>query len=184
VQPYAVPFKEEFAAALPIGDGTEDQPMAEFMVVYVKTGSFAIDLETDMKGDSQQVVVSTPDENIQTLEPWSADPPHYVWNHRYLTINGEICTRACPIDPDMPVLLMPGDFAVAEKGALCIYCLLNNNEGLLEVFVLLDAGLDSQDFSWIRDWDNSQATASASLPVNSEPMVMAWAFNPGTKCDH
>jgi hypothetical protein len=190
MQPYAVAFKEEFAATELIGDGTEDQPMAEFMVVLVKEGSFALDLETDKQGNAQQVVVSTIQDHIETLTPWTSTKPHYSTpppNGAPLTVNGEVCTRACPVDPNVPVLLMPGDFAVAEQGALCIYCLLNNNEGLLEVFVLLDDGVDPQEFTWIDSWDAAKDAwdaETATPSASTEPVVMAWAFfNPG-RCDH
>jgi hypothetical protein len=189
MQPYAVPFKEQFAATELIGDGAEDQPTAEFMVVLVKEGSFALDLETDKQGNAQQVVVSTIQDHIETLTPWTPTKPHYSTpspNGAPLTVNGEVCTRACPVDPDVPVLLMPGDFAVAEQGALCIYCLLNNNEGLLEVFVLLDDGIDSQGFTWITAWDDAAEAATAATPsASAEPVLKAWAyFNPPTRCDH
>jgi hypothetical protein len=181
MQPYAVAFKDEFAATELIGDGTEDQRTAEFMIVRVTEGSFAIDVETDGQGNAQQVVVSTAQDHIETLTPWVEAPPHYgtpAPNGVPLTVNGEVCTRACPVDPDVPVLLVPGDIAVAEQGALCIYCLLHGNTGLLEVFVVLDPGSGPQDFTWITDWDRSPSTAS------TEPAVMAWAFlNPG-RCDH
>ncbi|MCD6034259.1 MAG: hypothetical protein K0S78_6445, partial [Thermomicrobiales bacterium] len=178
MQPYAVAFRDEFASTEPIGDGPEDQRTAEFMIVRVMEGSFAIDLETDEQGNAQQVLVSTAQDHIETLTPYVPATPYYgtpAPNGVPFTVNGEVCTRACPVDPDVPILLVPGDTAVAERGALCIYCLLHGNTGLLEVSVALDPG---QDFTWIADWDSSQSTAS------TEPAVMAWAFlNPG-RCDH
>lgn len=185
-QPYAVAFTEEFAATEVIGDGTEDQPKAEFMVVHVKRGDFALDLDTG----SQPVVVSTSQAKIETLTSWDPTPPHYATTGDSLKFNGAVCTLGCPVSPGVPVLLVPGDVVIAEKGALCIYCLLHGSTdpdgspGLLEVFVLLDPGSGPDDFTWIRPWVESQGDLAATPSVSTEPGVMAWAlFNPG-RCDH
>jgi hypothetical protein len=191
-QPYAVEFTAQYSATEVIGDGTEDQRAAEFMIVRVTEGSFAIDLETDEQGNAQQVVVSTAQDHIETLTPYVEAPPYYGTREpddATLMFNGEVCTQGCPVDPDVPVLLVPGDIAVAEKGALCIYCLLHGNTGLLEVFVLLDPGVDDpQEFTWIKAWEAAErdwkAAAAATPSASTEPVVMAWAFfNPG-RCDH
>ena len=190
-QPYTVEFTALYSATEVIGDGTEDQRTAEFMIVRVTEGSFAIDLETDEEtdeqGNVQQVVVSTAQDHIETLNPYENAPPHYTPNGASLMFNGEVCTRGCPVDPAVPVLLVPGDIAVAEKGALCLYCLLNGSTGLLEVFVLLDPGVDPQEFTWIDSWDAAKDAwdaETATPSASTEPVVMAWAFfNPG-RCDH
>jgi hypothetical protein len=73
---------------------------------------------------------------------------------------------------------------IAEKGALCIYCLLHSSMGHLEVFVLLDPGSGPEDFTWIRPWEASPGDFAATPSASTEPAVMAWAFlNPG-RCDH
>jgi hypothetical protein len=172
MQPYAVEFKDRYASTEVVRAGD-----AEFMMVLVKKGSFALDLEPD----SPPVVVSTPQDRIETLTQYDPATPYYSTPEPEgapLMFNNAVCTLGCPVDPDVPVLLVPGDIAVAEQGALCIYCLLHGNMGLLEVFVVLDPGSGPQDFTWITDWDSSPSTAS------TEPAVMAWAFlNPG-RCDH
>jgi len=184
-EPYTVEFTAQYSATEVIGDGTEDQRTAEFMIVRVMEGSFAL----EVKPNSPQVVVSTAQDHIETLNPYEDDPPHYTPNGASLMFNGEVCTRGCPVDPDVPVLLVPGDIAVAEKGAICIYCLLHGNRGLLEVSVLLDPGFDRpQDFTWIKAWEAAERewteTAAATPSASTEPVVMAWAFfNPG-RCDH
>jgi hypothetical protein len=191
-QPYAVEFKAEFAATEVIGNGTEDQAQAtevigngtedqaqaEFMVVHVKAGNFVLDLDRG----SQPVVVSTSQNQIDTRTPWDEVTP-YATTAGPLMFNGAVCTLGCPVSPGEPVLLVPGDVAIAEKGALCLYCLLHGNTGLLEVFVLLPQGSGPEDFTWIRDWDNFGAPP-ATPSASTEPAVMAWAFlNPG-RCDH
>ena len=182
-QPYTVEFTAQYSATEVIGDGTEDQRTAEFMIVRVTDGSFAI----EVKPNSPPVVVSTSQDHIETLNPYEDDPPHYTPNGASLMFNGEVCTRGCPVDPDVPVLLVPGDIAVAEKGALCLYCLLHGSTGLLEVFVLLDPGVDPQEFTWIDSWDAAKDAwdaETATPSASTEPVVMAWAFfNPG-RCDH
>ena len=87
-------------------------------------------------------------------------------------VNNEVCTRACPVTPGTPVALYPGDFAIAEEGAICLYCLIGTGQigddeigrfqedyvkGLLEVYALLP-GNDPNDFSWIRSWVAHQPT--------------------------
>jgi hypothetical protein len=189
-EPYAVEFTAQYSATEPIGDEPEDQRTAEFMIVRVMEGSFAL----EVKPNSPPVKVSTAQDHIETLTLYVPARPYYgtpASGDATLMFNEEVCTQGCPVDPDVPVLLVPGDFAVAEKGAICIYCLLHGNRGLLEVSVLLDPGFDRpQDFTWIKDWEAAErdwkaAAAATSTPsASTEPVVMAWAFfNPG-RCDH
>jgi len=174
-QPYAVVFKDEFASTEFITAGN-----AESMEVHVIEGSFALDLNPEF--EPVQILVSTSRDHIERLTPWvDATPPYGTPapNGDFLTkADGAVCTQQCPVSPGEPVLLMPGDVAVADRGAVCLYCLLHGNRGLLEVFVQLDNPSEPDSFTWIQDWHNPKST------VSTEPVVMAWAFfNPG-RCDH
>jgi hypothetical protein len=205
MRPYAVAFTGENSAAPRIGPGSlvDEELVPEFMVVYVIDGTFAIDPD-----QGKQVVVSTWRESIPTLNPRDQllDTP-YVPTGDTLKIDGTgtDCTRACPVSSDAPVALYPGDIAIAEQGALCIYCLIGNGQigddqigqfqpghvkGLLEVYALLPTGADPTDpndpntFSWLQSWNRVHTGLSQQRNDDAMTGMMAWAFfNPG-RCDH
>jgi hypothetical protein len=199
VQPFAVAFTMPNSNTARIGVEPLDRELglvAEFMVIYVRDGTFAIDPE---QGDGT-VVVSTLNEEIPTLTPWNEtralnQETPYEPTGVPLTVNGDVCTRACPVTPGTPVALYPGDIAIAEEGAICLYCLIGNGQiggeqigtfqddyvkGLLEVYPLLP-GSDPNDFSWIRSWEIHQQTQYRNDDAKSG--MIAWAlFNPPSGC--
>jgi hypothetical protein len=173
---------------MPIGVQPEDEGLqAEFMVVLVHDGTFAVDLQPDAQGNVKQVLVSTLGSSITTLHPRTNDPPYYAPDSTLKDSNGRDCTRACAVKAGEPVQLGPGDLAVAEAGALCIYCLLNSGQigvddeqGTLEVYVLLNSGAGPNDFSWIQSWQRAQNAASRTGDART---MIGWALlNPNTGC--
>jgi hypothetical protein len=195
MQPYAVAFTMPNSNTVRIGAELLDQELvAEFMVIYVREGTFAVDPEGEGK-----VVVSTLKEEIPTLTPWNetsalnGETPYEIAGVP-LMVNGQVCTRACPVTLGEPVALYPGDIVIAEEGALCLYCLIGNGQigadqigqfeedhvkGLLEVYALLP-GNDPNDFSWIRSWESHQQTENRAEDANTS--MMTWAFNPPSGC--
>lgn len=199
MQPYAVAFKEPNSATALIGADPRERELglvAEFMVIYVREGTFAVDPEPN----GGRVVVSTVNKEIPTLTEWNesaalAHQTPYQLTGAPLEVNGETCTRSCPVPHDQPVALYPGDIAIAEEGALCLHCLVGNGQigealgtfqedsvkGLLEVYALLLPGSDPNDFSWFRSWEiHQQQTQSRN--EDAKPGMMAWAYNPGSGC--
>ena len=199
VQPYAVAFTAPNSNTARIGAEPLDQELglvAEFMVIYVRDGTFAIDLDDG----SGKVVVSTLRDQIPTLTPWdeslalNQETPYKLAGEP-LRVNGDVCTRACPVTPGTRVALYPGDIAIAEEGAICLYCLIGNGQiggdqigtfqddyvkGLLEVYPLLP-GTDPSEFSWIRSWEIHQQSQYRTEDAKSG--MMAWAFfNPPSGC--
>src|SRR5215207_8684391 len=199
MQPYAVAFTTPNSNTPRIGTKPLDQELglvAEFMVIYVRDGTFAVDPEAN----GGKVIVSTLHEEIPTLLPWNESLARnqetpYELAGAPLMVNGEVCTRACPVTAGEPVALYPGDIAIAEEGALCLYCLIGNGQigveqigqfqddyvkGLLEVYALLP-GSDPSEFSWIRSWEIHQQTQYRNDDAKSG--MMAWAFfNPPSGC--
>jgi hypothetical protein len=199
MEPYAVFFSEDYAA---VPEMTEFTP--EFMVVVVQKGNFALDV-----ADTESGIVVFPAEGqpIPMMNPRKDDPPYYQRTDPVTYIqnpSGGDCTLACPIPADSVIQTKPGDRIVAREGALCVWCLLNSNfdpgnakteyddQGLLEVFALLPAGTGPNRFSWIQDWESNQKDAATpsvsqrggpmSVATNSEPTLLAWAFNPQARC--
>jgi hypothetical protein len=215
-QPYAVPFMKDFAATLPIRDKQEigetssdeerETREAEFMVVVVVQGRFVLDVLPDDENADKQIVVtmatdpetgSPTRDRFQLTEAWDegAPQPHYVViddeNVYLVDGNGDRCTRACVVEPGRPVLLEAGDYAIAERGVICRYCLErsfmgengepdpNGVEGLLEVYALLNPD-DPEAFSWIQSWRSINAS---SQQFAEPPTRFAWAFpNLSTGC--
>jgi len=197
MQPFAVAFTMPNSNTPRIGEEPLDKELvAEFMVIYVREGTFAIDPEPT----GGKVVVSTLHEDIPTLTAWNEslarnEQTPYEITGAPLRVNGQVCTRACPVTAGEPVALYPGDIAIAEAGALCLYCLIGNGQigddqigqfqedhvkGLLEVYALLP-GSDPNDFSWIQSWEHHQQAAYRNEDANAE--MMAWAyFNPPSGC--
>ena len=195
-QPYAVRFVEEFAATREMRN--TDDP-AEFMVVFVREGTFALDLAADGSG---RVLVSSLHDAIPTLTEYNPGvSEYYEVDDSLKNADGSICLRACPVDPGMRVKLQEGDIALAQAGTICIWCLLNGGElgiddefGQLDVFILQEDPtdpIDTEDFSWIRDWvtpsartsDSSQETLEAEVPAIDSRVALGWAlFNPSSNC--
>ena len=199
MEPYAVFFSEDYAA---VPEMTRVEP--EFMVVVVQKGNFALDTGAQEPG---MVIFPAEDQPVPIMQPKQVDPPYYVLTDPVEYIqdpSGGNCTLSCPVPPDAVVQLKPGDRIVAREGALCVWCLLNSNfepgnaeaeyddQGMLQVFALLTAGARPESFSWIQDWDRTQAeatTAAASMGGDATPAasgpeqtVLAWAFNPQARC--
>jgi len=213
MRPYAVAFTHGYSAAPRIGRGSlvDENLVPEFMVVYVIDGTFAIDPDAIDPEPGKQVVVSTWRKSIPTLKPKDQNlGTLYVPTGDTLKIEIDgtktDCTRACPVSSDVPVALYPGDIAIAEPGALCIYCLIGNGQigddqigqfqpdhvkGLLEVYALLPTGANPTDpndpntFSWLKSWHAEHPGLSRQRNDDTMTGMMAWAFlNPGGRCDH
>jgi hypothetical protein len=107
---------------------------------------------------------------------------------------GYDCTSLCTVLPGVAIQVTDGDRIIAPAGAICIWCLLNQNEhttesqGELYVFPLLD---DGEIFSWSQ-YDLGSA-AAVEQGASTEPKGAAtpeqltgaapWAlFNPSTNC--
>ena len=179
MQPYRVGFAEEFASAPPV-------PNAEFMVVVVKRGFFALEAYPD----SHFVVYPAGEERILYLQPYQVATPHYPETSppEYVKdAGGNDCIRVCLIPADTVVQLKAGDRVVAREGSLCYWCLLNSNAtekdetGVLELFVLRPASASPETFSWIESWHASQdQQASTQRPQLFS--AMSWAFHPQARC--
>lgn len=173
---------------------------AEFMVIIVASGEFVL----DVKGPGSFLVDPAVDPTLQS----SADgmirimhvaidgkEAHYTPTEQFVQDEkGADCTNLCTVLPGVAVQLTDGDRIIAPAGAICIWCLLNQNEhageteGLLYAFPLLDSG---ETFSW-DEYDDGSAVAveetSASVPDGDaapEQMIQAipWAmFNPAANC--
>jgi hypothetical protein len=199
LQPFVTVFKQADAATVPVFPDAEAGLSAEFMVVYVKQGKFALDIYEDTPGS---VLASTWRDSFQELRyNDNADPrsehseytddgaPFYteIGDYKVNTSDAEPCTTACPIEPGRAIQLEAGDVAIAEAGAICVYCLIVSAEdpppgevpGILHVFVLQNPGDSFADFSWIRSWDSPSPGAERLDPTTTN----AWSmFNPGTRC--
>lgn len=175
LQPYAVVFKEEFAATAPLED-------VEFMIIYVKHGVFVLDRTGRSEGS---VVVSTTSETLQVMKKIEDEPFYEVIPGDVLkSPDGSDCSRSCPVAENQPVQLHAGDVAIAEAGTVCLWCLLGTNAvkdgetGILEVYALQDPGLGAKGFSWFRHWGTTPPEAFAT-----PSMLRSWAYSPpGTKC--
>ncbi len=183
LQPYAVAFAEEFAAVPEI---TRFTP--EFMVVVVQEGYFGLDA-----GDGEEALVVFPAEGapIPFMTERSEYAPFYELASPASFVqdaDGADCTGAWPVPPGTVGQVKPGDRIVAGEGALCLWCLLNTNgvekdeTGLLEVFPLLPPGENLESFSWVRDWDESAPTETATPSALTAGTTRGWAFNPATRC--
>jgi hypothetical protein len=201
LQPYSVYFFEDYAAVPMITDFT-----TEFMVVLVQMGNFTLDVSSA----TENGIVVFPAEDVAEKRiplmkavlggSGEPEPPYYTATGDHLIVDGDECTRVCPIPAGEIVQIKPGDRVVAREGALCLYCLLNSNfstadeddpsnlddRGLLQVFPLLAAGSDPESFSWIQDWLKDQGIqgsgATPSAQSGRQGMV-GWAyFNPGSNC--
>jgi hypothetical protein len=181
MQPYSVFFSEDYAAVPVVPD-------AEFMVIVVKQGSFALDLmppDLNVKpSDPEAFLVQPIDGPIPILNRVSGEP-YYENSNDVVLRDGSPCVSMCVIPVQTAVRIREGDKVVAKEGAICLYCLLNSSvdatdQGLFDVYVLRDAGSNPQDFSWIRNWEDEQKLQSQT---SDAPLVRAWAYlNPGSGC--
>ena len=152
---FEVYFAVEFAAVPVIYD-------AEFMIVVVQEGSFALDLtpgEASPAGDQSFLVHPGDGGPIPTMIP--SDPPDM---EPYYELSGDFvlgaddqpCTSMCVIPSKTIVEVKPGDKIVARERAICLWCLLNNtvgknnDQGLLLVSPVLPATEQPDDFKWIQ----------------------------------
>lgn len=173
---------------------------AEFMVVIVASGEFVLDvigpgsflvdpvIGPELKSsDVQKVQIMHAD--ISGEEVYYSPTEQFVVDEK-----GEDCTSLCTVLPGVAVQVTDGDRIIAPAGAICIWCLLNQNEhteeseGQLYVFPLLDPG---ETFSWSQFDEGSaaaveqDATAEANGYATPEEMTGAapWAFfNPASNC--
>ena len=161
---------------------------AEFMVVVVESGGFVLhamntsSLIVDQGGGSQIRYVEH--DGVVTV----GEDITYMSTMRPITdANGKPCSNMCTLLPDEAVLLTASNRAIAPAGSICVWCLLNGNDGTLLVYPLLR---DGEDFSWITQygtvWSAAPSTSNnleRSVPEESAPVTMAWAmFNPSGNC--
>ena len=202
MQPYAVFFNTDYAA---VPEMREFEP--EFMVVVVQDGTFALDARDTEPGI---IVFPAQGQPIPTMQPKKDQRPFYELTDPLEYVqdpSGGDCTLSCPIPPGTVVQLKPGDRIVVREGTICVWCLLNANfttqdefdatnnddQGLLQVFALLPAGVSPDSFSWIQDWEGNEAAAATpdASPSSGTPAaatisgrtMLTWAFNPATSCD-
>lgn len=185
MQAYQVTFNEQYGAVPQIED-------PEFMIVTVIEGEFALDVQQE-----NTVIVSPAGDMIvhfmDRLEPF--DMPFYELTTDFIQIgDGEDpCPVNCAVPADRVVQVTEGDTIVALEGAICIYCLLNQNEGVLIAQARIadvDFDLDGWEnqFSWMQAMDDPDlvlpaldGSANGGSTVR-ETGVMAWAFNPHPSC--
>jgi hypothetical protein len=170
---------------------------AEFMAVIVDSGEFVL----DVKGPGSFLIEPAPDaggeDNIEIMKPQI--PPdglsisYEATGHYILDEKGNICTTRCTVLPGFAVRVSADDGIIAPAGAICVWCLLHQNdadgvsEGTLLVFPLLRNGAE---FSWVTYHEGSASAAQATPTVDRSGAdmgdesltVMAWAFNPGAGC--
>jgi hypothetical protein len=198
---YEVYFAEE-AAAVPAID------YAEFMLVAVQQGTFVLDLApestTERSPAGAFLVHPSGGEPIpmMTRTNYAEPGPHYIpagGNVPNATGPGD-CTSMCLIPVEVAVQVKPGDRIVAQEGAICLWCLLNqtptegDEKGLLLVTPIVPLTAAANEFSWITSWDDTTANFNAQTQtvrigsegtdsMSREPVMMGWAlFNPGTSC--
>ena len=173
---------------------------AEFMVVIVESGEFVI----DVKGPGSFLVDPVVDPELESRDvdkirimhvKIRGNDVHYTPTEQFvLDEKGRECTSLCTVLPGVAIQVTDGDRIIAPAGAICIWCLINQNEhagesrGQLYVFPLLGFG---DTFSWARYGAGSATVAvqAATLEVNGDtrPEQMtgtaAWAFfNPAGNC--
>ncbi|MBA3449908.1 MAG: hypothetical protein H0T18_01705 [Chloroflexia bacterium] len=184
-QPYGVGFQKEWATVPRSAPDEAEKQEAEFMVVVVRQGTFVLDLYTDQEGTAKAIYVWSPGEGIPTMNPWdmSTPKPHYTETGNVLSQDdGSACTQACLVDPEVPVKLQPGDFAIAESGAICSYCLAQTlidekDIPILEVYALVDPSANADDFSWVQRWTRTQEEGEQAAARTTDTLTtLGWAF--------
>jgi hypothetical protein len=174
---------------------------AEFMVVIVDSGEFVL----DVKGPGSYLVDPVKNSEIPSSADQTVGIMHASISGKEVTYTltdqvvldekGNPCTNLCTVLPGVAVQVTDGDRIIAPAGAICIWCLLNQNEhasetaGTLHVFPLL---ADGEEFSWsLYTGDGSEVTAeqaatpAADANAIGDQLVQAvpWAFfNPAGNC--
>lgn len=201
--PYGVTFLQAADGQDLVGS-TQRIENTEFMIVIVRRGCFALDVGQQNPvdvGQQNSVVVATPRGELQTLdaheegdvtsfeEPEGSAPPGCTFtSESNATPTGSAtfpCQVSCVIDPNIPVLLEEGDVAYAQKGAICLWCLIHAHvreddvAGGLEVLAAVNPD-DTDSFSWIQAWRQAPLE-ERTLPayMSSASAIRAFAFNPG-----
>jgi hypothetical protein len=200
LQQYEVYFGEEWAG-VPVIEN------AELMVVVVEQGTFVLDLAPDEvvapSGPATFVVHPSDEAAIPTMTRLAVPPdpgPYYEpTGVNVKDASGDDCTSMCLIPEKEIVQVKPGDTILAREGAICIWCLINQDgdpegdQGLLLVTPVVSAtGFDTGEFSWVSSWDAAaagseittvQVVADGTTSMSGEPVKMGWAyFNPGPGC--
>jgi hypothetical protein len=173
---------------------------AEFMVVIVDSGEFVI----DVKGPGSFLVDPVVDRELKSSDVDKirimhaailGNEVHYNPTEQFvLDEKGQECTSLCTVLPGVAIQVTDGDRIIAPAGAICIWCLINQNEhagetqGQLYVFPLLDP---DEGFSWA-DYGGGSAMAApqeATPEMNGDATpeqlteASAWAFfNPAGNC--
>lgn len=212
MQPYAVRFDTDYASVPAI----TSQP-TEFLVIVVREGQFAIDSTppagVTLTGTETGIVIyPAGSQPIPLMEPvmeggaWVA-PYYQVVPNSHLQISPDVdCLAACPLPPNTIAQANVGDIIVTQPGAICVYCLLNQNfdaltpatatddQGLLDVFALVSASgaMDpDEDFSWIKAWESSQGVPHdtvlrdtiPAMTGDADSLIRGWAYlNPHPGC--
>jgi hypothetical protein len=198
---YEVYFAEE-AAAVPVIEN------AEFMLVAVQEGTFVLDLAPESTAERSPagafLVHPSGGEPIPMMSPtgYPEPGPHYI------PAGGNVpdatgaadCTSMCLIPAEVAVQVKPGDRIVAQEGAICLWCLLNqtaeegDEKGLLLVSPVVSMATVANEFSWTASWDDTAASFNAQIEtvhvssegtesLSGEPVRMSWVLlNPGTSC--
>lgn len=199
VQQYEVYFAEE-AAAVPAIEN------AEFMLIAVQQGTFVLDLAPESTAERSPagafLVHPSGGEPIPVMTRTNyAEPgPHYIPAGANVQDASGDCINMCLIPAEVAVEVKPGDRIVAQEGAICLWCLLNqtavegDEQGLLLVSPVVSVMAESGSFSWTTAWDDTTASFNAQTQtvrvgsegtdsMSGEPVKMGWAlFNPGTNC--
>jgi hypothetical protein len=171
---------------------------AELMIVIVNTGEFVV----DVKGPGSFLVDPVVGRELTSKEIDKVRIMHaeiigteveYTPTEQFvLDEKGNDCTSLCTVLPGVAVQVTDGDRIIAPAGAICIWCLLNQNEhttkseGELYVFPLLN---DGEIFSWSQYDESVQATQQGAAEQKGEATpeqltgAAPWAlFNPSTNC--
>jgi hypothetical protein len=197
LQHYEVYFGAGWAAVPPVKN-------TEFIVVVVQQGSFVLDLKPEGETPSEPgtfLVQPANGETIPIMERHAEAPYYTEGSGVVLDANGNECRHMCLIGDVYAVKVKQGDVVVAKEDGICLWCLLNehasvdDDKGLLLVTpVVAITGFNTEQFSWVTAWDEARKTFGsttknvlangvAPLSAHTEPVMMAWAFNPaGTKC--
>jgi hypothetical protein len=177
VQPYEVYFGESFAA-VPVVE------QAEFMLVVVEDGVFALDLrnvEGLSHGPGLFIVDPSGGAKIAYMDYTGIESEgFYVPNGAYVQDASGDCVSMCVISAESFVQVKSGDKIIAPRAGICVWCLLSE-KGLLLVAPVLENSADAPPFSWLAGWMAHQGDKGNSNR-SATPTIMGWAFNPPPGC--